>query len=90
MIQKSNPGTLRVFSTLTPGPPERVGEGQGRAPAAAAPGFWPRSHGLLISSAFQAARGNAPFKVLWLQLQGGGLQEIACGAKQAEGSVTRL
>lgn len=45
MIQKSNPGTLRVFSILTPGPPERVGEGQGRAPAAAAPGFWPRIMG---------------------------------------------
>lgn len=73
-----------------PRPARAGGRGPGARPRRRRARILAPYHGLLISSAFQAARGNAPFKVLWLQLQGGGLQEIARGAKQAEGSVTRL
>lgn len=56
-----------------------------RAPAAALE-YWPLSHGLLISSGFQAAGGSSgrSFQGAVAPVPGRGLQEIACGARQAE------
>lgn len=57
-----------------------------RASAAAAFEYWPLSHGLLISSGFQAAGGSSgrSFQGAVAPVPGRGLQEIACGARQAE------
>ena len=48
--------------------------------------YWPLFHGLLISSGFQAAGGSSgrPFQGAVAPVPGRGLQEIACGARQAE------
>lgn len=54
--------------------------------SAAAFEYWPLSHGLLISSGFQAAGGSSgrSFQGAVAPVPGRGLQEIACGARQAE------
>lgn len=54
--------------------------------AAAAFEYWPLSHGLLISSGFQAAGGSSgrSFQGAVAPVPGRGIQEIACGARQAE------
>lgn len=54
--------------------------------SAAAFEYWPLSHGLLISSGFQAAGGNpgCSFQGAVAPVPGRRLQEIACGARQAE------
>lgn len=48
--------------------------------------YWPLFHGLLISSGFQAAGGSSgrSFQGAVAPVPGRGLQEIACGATQAE------
>lgn len=48
--------------------------------------YWPLSHGLLISSGFQASGGSSghSFQGAVAPVPGRGLQEIACGARQAE------
>lgn len=48
--------------------------------------YWPLFHGLLISSGFQAAGGSSgrSFQGAVAPVPGRGLQEIACGARQAE------
>lgn len=54
--------------------------------SAAAFEYWPLSLGLLISSGFQAAGGSSgrSFQGAVAPVPGPGLQEIACGARQAE------
>lgn len=54
--------------------------------SAAAFEYWPLSHGLLISSGFQATGGSSgcSFQGAVAPVPGRGLQEIACGARQAE------
>lgn len=56
------------------------------ASAAAAFEYWPLSLGLLISSGFQAPGGSSgcSFQGAVAPVPGQGLQEIACGARQAE------
>ena len=65
--------------------PEGVARAGVRASAAAFE-YWPRSHGLLISSGFQAAGGSSghSFQGAVALVPGRGLQEIAYGARQAE------
>lgn len=70
---------------LTPAFPEGVARAGVRA-AAASFEYWPLSLGLLISSGFQAPGGSPgrPFQGAVAPAPGRGLQEIACGAGQAE------
>lgn len=70
---------------LTPAFPEGVARAGVRA-AAASFEYRPLSLGLLISSGFQAPGGSPgrPFQGAVARAPGRGLQEIACGAGQAE------
>lgn len=78
MLDPSHPLNPTAFS-------EGGGEGEGTRSAAAFE-YWPLSHGLLISSGFQAAGGGfgRSFQGAVAPVPGRGLQEIACGARQAE------